>query len=116
LISGRLTRVVILGMWLPFNLTVPFLPPVEMLGHLPIFGIMYLLLVYGSGSPSRHARLPTEEEREDSSDTLTPALSQRQMETQGSRQSLLRIRREEPLSYPPQADGSDRARLSWSRS
>jgi hypothetical protein len=32
-----------------------------MLGHLPIFGIMYLLLVYGSGSPSRHARLPTEE-------------------------------------------------------
>ncbi|HEX3244398.1 MAG TPA: hypothetical protein VHX16_03235 [Chloroflexota bacterium] len=63
LISGRLTRVVILGMWLPFNLTVPFLPPVEMLGHLPIFGIMYLLLVYGSGSASEHARLPTEEER-----------------------------------------------------
>ena len=61
LISGRLTRVVILGMWLPFNLTVPFLPPEEMLGHLPIFGIMYLLLVYGSGSHSRHARLPTEE-------------------------------------------------------
>jgi len=52
LISGRLTRIVILGMWLPFNLTVPFLPPVEMLGHLPIFGIMYLLLVHGSGSPS----------------------------------------------------------------
>jgi len=85
LISGRLTRVVILGMWLPFNLTVPFLPPVEMLGHLPIFGIMYLLLVYGSGSPSRHARFPTEKEREDSSDTLTPALSQRQMESEGSR-------------------------------
>ena len=61
-ISGRLTRVVILAMWLPFNLTVPFLPPVEMLGHLPIFGIMYLLLVYGSGSPSGRARLPTEEE------------------------------------------------------
>jgi uncharacterized membrane protein YphA (DoxX/SURF4 family) len=61
LISGRLTRVVILGMWLPFNLTVPFLPPEEMLGHLPIFGIMYMLLVYGSGSPSKHARLPTEE-------------------------------------------------------
>jgi uncharacterized membrane protein YphA (DoxX/SURF4 family) len=63
LISGRLTRVVILCMWLPFNLTVPFLPPEEMLGHLPIFGIMYLLLVYGSGSPSRDARLPTEGER-----------------------------------------------------
>lgn len=49
LISGVLTRVVILAMWVPFNLTVPLLPPVELLGHLPIFGIMYLLLLYGSG-------------------------------------------------------------------
>jgi uncharacterized membrane protein YphA (DoxX/SURF4 family) len=49
LITGVLTRVVILAMWVPFNLTVPLLPPVELLGHLPIFGIMYLLLLYGSG-------------------------------------------------------------------
>ncbi len=49
LISGLLTRVVILGMWVPFNLTVPFLPPAELLGHIPIFGIMYLLLVHSSG-------------------------------------------------------------------
>lgn len=49
LITGVLTRVVILTMWVPFNLTVPLLPPVELLGHLPIFGIMYLLLLYGSG-------------------------------------------------------------------
>lgn len=49
LISGFLTRVVILGMWLPFNLGVPFLPPQELLGHLPIFGIMYFLLVHSSG-------------------------------------------------------------------
>ena len=49
LITGVLTRVVILAMWIPFNLTVPLLPPVELLGHLPIFGIMYLLLLYGSG-------------------------------------------------------------------
>jgi hypothetical protein len=49
LISGMLTRVVILGMWLPFNLGIPFLPPQELIGHLPIFGIMYLLLVHGAG-------------------------------------------------------------------
>jgi len=55
LITGVLTRVVILGMWVPFNLTVPLLPPVELLGHLPIFGIMYLLLLYGSGIPPRAA-------------------------------------------------------------
>jgi len=46
LMSGLLPRVVILGMWLPFNLGIPFLPPQELLGHLPIFGIMYFLLVY----------------------------------------------------------------------
>jgi hypothetical protein len=49
LISGLLTRVVIIGMWVPFNITVPFLPPTELLGHLPIFGIMYVLLVHSSG-------------------------------------------------------------------
>ncbi len=49
LMTGVLTRVVILAMWIPFNLTVPQLPPVELLGHLPIFGIMYVLLLYGSG-------------------------------------------------------------------
>ncbi len=49
LISGLLTRVVICGMWLPFNITVPFLPPTELIGHLPIFGIMYFLLVHSAG-------------------------------------------------------------------
>lgn len=49
LVSGLLTRVVIIGMWLPFNLGVPFLPPQELIGHLPIFGIMYVLLVHGPG-------------------------------------------------------------------
>lgn len=58
LVSGLLTRVVILAMWVPFNLPVPFLPAVEMLGHLPIFGVMYLLLVYGAGAVGREARLP----------------------------------------------------------
>jgi len=48
LISGLLTRVVILAMWLPFNATVPFLPPQELLYHLPFFAIMYFLLVHGA--------------------------------------------------------------------
>jgi len=49
LISGFLTRVVIIGMRLPFNLGIPFLPPQELLEHLPILGIMYFLLVHSSG-------------------------------------------------------------------
>jgi uncharacterized membrane protein YphA (DoxX/SURF4 family) len=48
LISGVLTRVVIIAMWLPFNVTIPFLPPQELLWHLPFFGIMYFLLVHGA--------------------------------------------------------------------
>lgn len=48
LISGVLTRVVIMAMWLPFNVTIPFLPPDELLYHLPFFGIMYFLLVHGA--------------------------------------------------------------------
>jgi hypothetical protein len=35
-------------MWLPFNITIPFLPPEELLWHLPFFGIMYFLLVHGA--------------------------------------------------------------------
>jgi hypothetical protein len=45
LISGFAPRLVILAMWLPFNLGIPVLPSVELLGHLPILGIMYMLLV-----------------------------------------------------------------------
>lgn len=57
LMSGVLTRVVILVLLVPFNLTVAFLPPIELLGHLPIFGIMYVLLLYGSGAePHAHER------------------------------------------------------------
>lgn len=58
LISGVLTRVVILALLAPFNVTVAFLPPIELLGHLPIFGAMYVLLLYGSGiEPHVHEQL-----------------------------------------------------------
>lgn len=49
LISGLMTRLVIVAMWVPFNVTVPFLSPVELLGHLPIFAIIYVLLVHSAG-------------------------------------------------------------------
>ncbi len=43
LISGILPRLVILGMFVPFNLALPFLGPTELLGHLPVFAVMYVL-------------------------------------------------------------------------
>ena len=48
LLSGYLTRVVILVLWIPFNLTIAFLPPTELIGHLPILSTMYVLLVRGT--------------------------------------------------------------------
>jgi uncharacterized membrane protein YphA (DoxX/SURF4 family) len=46
LMSGVLPRLVIFGMFVPFNLTIPFLPATELLGHLPIFAVMYVLLFH----------------------------------------------------------------------
>jgi hypothetical protein len=47
LMSGAFLRLAILVVWLPFNLTLPLLGWRELVGHLPIYGIMALLLVYG---------------------------------------------------------------------
>lgn len=59
LLSGYLPRVVILALWIPFNLGIPFLPPTELIGHLPILATMYLLLVRGTeGIPPRVAPRP----------------------------------------------------------
>lgn len=57
LASGLLPQVVILGAWLPFNLGIPFLPPQELIGHLPILGIMYFLLVHTSGAAAARSAL-----------------------------------------------------------
>lgn len=48
LICGFLTRVVILALWIPFNLGIAFLPAEELIGHLPILSTMYVLLVRGT--------------------------------------------------------------------
>jgi hypothetical protein len=53
LIAGFLPRLVILLLWIPFNLGIAFLPPQELIGHLPILAAMYVLLVRGTeGVPS----------------------------------------------------------------
>jgi hypothetical protein len=62
LVSGLLTRVVILFMWVPFNLGAPFLPSQELVGHLPIFATMYLLLVHSAGIAPGES--PTKQELE----------------------------------------------------
>ena len=47
LISGALPRLVIMIAWVPFNLTLPFLGWLELAGHLPVYGIMLVLLILG---------------------------------------------------------------------
>lgn len=60
LISGRLIRVVIVGLWIPFNLGIAFLPPQELIGHLPILSAIYVLLVRGTeGIPAPGAAGPS---------------------------------------------------------
>jgi len=50
LIAGVLPRIVILFMWVPFNITIPLLPPEELLGHLPILAVMYAVFL-GDATP-----------------------------------------------------------------
>ena len=47
LMSGAFVRLLILVLWVPFNLTLPLLGWRELIGHLPIYGIMGFLLVWG---------------------------------------------------------------------
>ncbi|HVM11930.1 MAG TPA: hypothetical protein VM638_05585 [Actinomycetota bacterium] len=49
LISGVATRLAVLGAVVPFNVTLLFLGWLELVGHLPIYGIFLVLLVEGSG-------------------------------------------------------------------
>lgn len=48
LISGTLPQVVVIAAGIPFNATLFFLGTEELIGHLPIYGAMLALLVYGS--------------------------------------------------------------------
>jgi hypothetical protein len=57
LMSGVFVRLLILALWLPFNLTLPLLGWTELVGHLPIYGIMGLLLVWGEERPESEQAL-----------------------------------------------------------
>ncbi|HEX2029890.1 MAG TPA: hypothetical protein VHL78_00610 [Actinomycetota bacterium] len=48
LISGALPQLAVIAAGIPFNATLFFLGVPELLGHLPIYGAMLALLVYGS--------------------------------------------------------------------
>jgi hypothetical protein len=50
LISGALPQLVVIAAGIPFNATLFFLGATELIGHLPIYGAMLALLVYGSRS------------------------------------------------------------------
>ena len=68
LASGAFVRTTILILWLPFNLTLPYLGWTELVGHLPLYGIMALFLVAGerrSEGAMEHGMVTTRDEEED---------------------------------------------------
>ncbi|MGX6449694.1 hypothetical protein ACVU7I_16775 [Patulibacter sp. S7RM1-6] len=52
-LSAAMPQVGVLAIGIPFNLTLFFFGDVELLGHLPIYGTMVVLLVLGSSSRTR---------------------------------------------------------------
>lgn len=48
ILSGSIPQVAVILAGIPFNATLFFLGPSELIGHLPIYGAMLALLVYGS--------------------------------------------------------------------
>ena len=53
LLSGALPQLVVVVAGIPFNATLYFFGTIELLGHLPIYAAMLVLLVYGSSSELR---------------------------------------------------------------
>jgi len=60
-ISGALPQVAVLVAGLPFNATLLLFGGTEMLGHLPVYGVLRTLLAYGSnpGTAELVRRLPS---------------------------------------------------------
>lgn len=74
LIAGYLPRLVILALWIPFNLGIIFLPPQELIGHLPILATMYVLLVRGTeGVPAPEVSEATAPAQRPASEAMSPA-------------------------------------------
>ena len=53
LISGALPQAIVVAAGIPFNLTLYFFGTAELLGHLPVYGAMLVLLVLGSNPETR---------------------------------------------------------------
>lgn len=82
LIAGFLPRLVILALWVPFNLGIAFLPPQELIGHLPILSAMYVLLVRGTeGVPPPEAPPVRQQQQRPASAHTTPATSSSTLST-----------------------------------
>jgi hypothetical protein len=54
IISGALPQVTVIAAGIPFNATLFFLGPSELIGHLPVYGAMLVLIVYGSDPTTAH--------------------------------------------------------------
>jgi hypothetical protein len=54
-ISGRLPQLCVVAAGIPFNATLWFFGTTELLGHLPVYGAMLVLLVFGSHPDLRPA-------------------------------------------------------------
>lgn len=59
LATGMLARPVAVGAALLFASAIPFLPPQELLGHLPFLGAFYVVVVRGPGAVCEWARVTT---------------------------------------------------------
>ena len=57
LITGAYVRLVIIVTLIPFNLTLPFMGWRELVGHLPTYGILALLLLWGDERPGEAGAL-----------------------------------------------------------
>jgi hypothetical protein len=53
LISGALAQAIVLIAGIPFDATLWFFGATELVGHLPVYGAMLVLLVYGSDATLR---------------------------------------------------------------
>jgi hypothetical protein len=53
LISGALPQAIVLIAGIPFNATLWFFGATELIGHLPVYGAMLVLRVYGSDATLR---------------------------------------------------------------
>lgn len=57
LIAGTYVRLIIIITLIPFNLTLPFLGWRELVGHLPTYGVLALLLLWGDERPGEEGAL-----------------------------------------------------------